>query len=93
MTGRKRPALRYVTIAADGSTAWDAAAFRDPVGSVSYAELYENSPEIRKTVEDEMARRRASRARDNCHRFGPTSADAGATVQTTRRKSTFAGFR
>ena len=105
MTARKKPALRHVTIAADGSFALDAAAYRDGSNALSYSDIYENSPEICKMVEDEMARRKA---RDNC-RFGtkdegtvpgeneekyppPGSRDA-AVIGTSRKNVTKTGIR
>jgi hypothetical protein len=89
MANTRKPALRSV-LAQDGTlVALDAAEFKDASGGCSLSEVYAASPELRKMVEDAEAERR--RVQD-C-RFGKTSADAGATVQTTRRKSTYAGYR
>jgi hypothetical protein len=89
MASTRKPALRHVTIAADGSFAWDAQEFMDPAGGFSFSDIFAASPALQKEVADAEAERR--RARDNCHRFGSTSADAGAVIQTSRRRATLTG--
>ena len=90
ITNRKHPRLKRV-LAQDGRLlGLDAAAFRDLSGAYSCSDIYEASPELKKFVEDEMARRKARDCRFSDKDAGK---DSGAVIGTSRRKSTFAGYR
>lgn len=88
MTDRNRPALRRI-IAQDGSMALDAQEFLDGSGGVSYSAIFENSPQLRKEIEDAEDERR--RVQD-CSRFGKTTADR-AVIGTSRRDVTRTGIK
>jgi hypothetical protein len=80
MRHRHKPRLGPM-LGMDGKAARDAREFLDASGGLSLSDIYEASPELRKTVVDEQARR--------CR----YSKDSGALVQTSRRKATLTGIR
>jgi hypothetical protein len=92
MVNTRKPALRSV-LAQDGTlVALDAQEFRDGSGSISYSDIFEQSPALQKEIADAEAERR--RARD-CNRFGSTSGSGKdrATIQTSRKDVTRTGVR
>ena len=85
-----KPTLRR-KFGMDGKlVALDAAEFRDGSGSISYSDIFEQSPALQKEVADAAAERR--RVQD-CRFSNKDAADAGATIQTSCRKATLTGYR